>query len=123
MRLQFIAPRGADDKAVHPCPAALVLARVPICIESAQQTGSFRTSLVPDLVVLDVLVPYRDVALLHHANAIKPVHDFEHSAHYALEGKIWTERLFIEVIQRGPLFFSVIGDIPSLQFVFSGKSG
>src|SRR5260370_691293 len=97
--------------------------RIPIRVKSSQQTGFFRAALVPDLIVFDVRVPYRDVALLNDTNAIQPVHDFEHSTHYALEWKIWTERLFIEVIQRGPLLFGVISDIPRLQLAFSGESG
>ena len=49
--------------------------------------------------------------------------DFEHSIYYAVERKIRPERFFVEVIERCPLLFRVIGYVPGVQLGFPGERG
>ena len=108
-------PRGAldaGDQRVHPGAAALVLARIPVGIETSQQ----RAVLVVDRVVLRPRIPDRRARLLGHAHAEQAPGDLEHAVDHALQREVRPQRLLVEVVQRLALLLGVVGHVPGLEF-------
>src|ERR1035438_5356273 len=116
MRLEAIAERDAGDEGVHPRTTPLVFPWEPVCVKCPDQRVVRRTALIVNLIVLDLGVPHWNSWLLHHANTVQPLHDLEHSLHHALERKKRPQRFFIEIIERGPLFFRIVSDVPRIEF-------
>ena len=106
----------ARDEAVHPGAAPLVFARIPVGVEPPQEFAV----LIANVVVEHLRIPDRHAGLFRHLNTVEAVHQVEEAGHHALGGEVGTQRLLIEIIERRPLFFGIIGDVPRLQFRRSG---
>ncbi len=101
----------AGEQGIHPRAAALVLARKPVAVEQSQRRAG---GGIPDRVALDGRVPRRNAGFFLDSNAEDASENLKHSIHDILEREVRAKRLFVEVIQRGALFFRPIADIPGL---------
>src|SRR5882757_9766557 len=68
VRLQAVSVRNSSDERIHPGPAALAFARIPVGIECADQAVALRPVFIGDLVVLHFRMPGWNAGFLHHAN-------------------------------------------------------
>src|ERR1700681_675058 len=92
----------ASEEGVHPGAAALVLARVPVRVKRAEVGARGH---ILDGVTADLRIPDGNTGLFFYANAEDTAEDFKHTGDDVIERKVGAQRLFVEVIERGTLFF------------------
>ena len=116
MRLEALGRRTAGDQRPHPGAAALVLPRIPVGVEAAQQ----RAALVADGVVFHRRIPNRRARLFDYADAEQPLDQIEQARDRALQREVRAQHLLVELVERRPLLLGVIGDVPRLQLGCAG---
>ena len=112
VRTEAVWRRPACNERVHPGPAPLVVAGIPVGVKPTQQS----TIRIEDVVVTHLGIPSGHAGLLGDAYIVDKVGQLEQTGHHPLQRKIRAERFFIERVERRPLLFGVIGDIPGSQF-------
>jgi hypothetical protein len=120
LRLPQMSPRcgskplrgTAGDQRVHPRAAALVFARIPVGVEPADEFAV----LVVNVVVADLRVPVGDALLFGHADAVEAVNQVEHPGHHLFQREVGPQRLLVEIVESGALFFRVVSHVPRLEF-------
>src|SRR5579875_6456 len=111
--------RVARNERIHPGPASLVFARVPICVKAAQQ---FAGGSIFHTIVSDGRIPDRYAGLFEDADAKQAAENLEHSRDHAIQLKVRAQLLFIKIKESPALLFGQVAYVPWLNRVISKRS-
>ena len=112
--------REARDEAIHPGSAALVFARIEIGVKRPEQRVRTLRPESCNISLPDPRPARRFLALTTIPNTRPKMANIP--SHDALQRKIRTQRLFVEIVERGALLLGVVGDVPGSIAGASGPS-